>query len=266
MKNPFEDPTFVFVTEVEDAGNGLKLLTFPDGFRCYTHSNEQEVMLIYNEIFVKREYLGADIALDGCRCVFDVGANIGLFTIFAKLTNPDLIVHAFEPIKSTYDVLVKNIELHGLTNVYPHNYALGSQDGTERAVTFYLNAAGNSTAHPASKDTQKCMMTELIGPQQVEYLFQSAQVYAVPTRTLSAVIDSEGIRAIDLLKIDAESDELAVLQGISEAHYPIIRQIAAEIHSDALLTEIQPLLANRGFSVASDRGIALSSNIYAVRN
>ena len=52
MKNPFEDPNFVFVTEVEDAGNGLKLLTFPDGFRCYTHSNEREVMLIYNEIFV----------------------------------------------------------------------------------------------------------------------------------------------------------------------------------------------------------------------
>jgi FkbM family methyltransferase len=248
-----------------DAGNGLKLLSFPDGFRCYTHSNEQEVMLIYNEIFVKHEYLGAEIALDGCRCVFDVGANIGLFTIFAKLTNPDLIVHAFEPIKSTYDVLVKNIELHRLTDVYMHNHALGSQDGTERAITFYPNVAGNSTAHPASKEAQKRMLTELIGPEQVAYLFGSPQVYLVPTRTLSAVIDNEGIPAIDLLKIDAEGDELAVLQGISEAHFPIIRQIAAEIHSDGLLAEIRPLLANRGFSVASDSGIALSSNIYAIR-
>ena len=80
MKNPFEDPTFVFATTLEDAGDGLKLLTFPDGFRCYTHSNEQEVMLIYNEIFVKHEYLGGSIVLEGCRYVFDVGANIGLFT------------------------------------------------------------------------------------------------------------------------------------------------------------------------------------------
>ena len=265
MKNPFEDPTFVFATKLEDAGNGLKLLTFPDGFRCYTHSNEQEVMLIYNEIFVKREYLGADISLDGFRSLFDVGANIGLFTIFAKLANPDLTVHAFEPIKSTYDVLVRNIELYGLRDVYPHNYALGNQDGAERAITFFPNLAGNSTAHPETKDAQKRMLTELIGQEQVDYLFQSAQVYAVPTRTLSAVIDDEGISAIDLLKIDAEGDELAVLQGIAEAHYPIIRQIAAEIHSDALLAEIRPLLVARGFSVAADAGISLSNNIYAVR-
>jgi hypothetical protein len=135
------------MTNVEDAGNGLKLLTFPDGFRCYTHSNEQETMLIYNEIFVKHEYLGADIALDGCRCVFDVGANIALFT----------------------------------------------------------------------------------------------------------------------LKIDAEGDELNILQGISEMHFPLIHQIAAEIHSDALLAEIQPLLARQGFSVASNGGIALSHTMYAVR-
>jgi hypothetical protein len=149
VKNPFEDPTFVFATNVEDAGDGLKLLTFPDGFRCYTHSNEQEVMLIYNEIFIKHEYLGDGIALDGCRYVFDVGANIGLFTLFAKLAHPDLIVHAFEPIKPTYDVLVKNIELHGLTGVYAHNYALGDVDGAERAITFYPNVAGNSYAPTA---------------------------------------------------------------------------------------------------------------------
>jgi hypothetical protein len=68
-----------------------------------------------------------------------------------------------------------------------------------------------------------------------------------------------------MLKIDAEGDELAVLQGISEAHYPLIRQIAAEVHSDTLLAEIQPLLVGRGFSVLSDAGIAHSSNIYATR-
>src|SRR5262245_7620528 len=171
VTNPFEDPTFVSAAKVEDAGNSLKLLTFPDGFRCYTHSNEQEVMLIYNEIFVKREYLGAGIDLDGCRCVFDVAANIGLFTLFAKQSHPDLVVHAFEPIKPTYDVLVKNIELHGLTDVYAHNYALGSVDGAERAITFYPNVAGNSTAHPENKADQKRMLADLIGQEQVDYLF-----------------------------------------------------------------------------------------------
>ena len=69
---------------------------------------------------------------------------------------------------------------------------------------------------------------------------------------------------IDLLKIDAEGDELDILQGISEAHYSIIRQIVAEVHSDALLAEIQPLLSSRGYDVVADAGIALSQNIYPV--
>lgn len=222
-------------------------------------------MLIYNVIFVRQEYLGATLSLDGCRYVFDVGANIGLFTIFAKMRNDTLIVHAFEPIKATYDVLVKNIELHGLADVHPHNYALGRQDGTERTMTFYPNAAGNATAHPESKVALKRTLTEILGHGQANYLFQGAQVHEVQARTLSAVIDQEGVPAVDLLKIDTEGDELAVLQGISEAHNLIVRQIAAEVHSDVLLDEIQPLLASMGFHVVSDAGIALGNNIYAVR-
>jgi hypothetical protein len=136
MENPFENPHFVHATNVEEIGGDLKLVCFPDGFRCYTHSDEREIMLMYNEIFIEQEYLGANLALDGCRCLFDVGANVGLFTIFAKRTNPDLIVYAFEPIKATYDVLVKNIALHGLTEVRLHNHAIGREDGMERAITF----------------------------------------------------------------------------------------------------------------------------------
>lgn len=263
--NPLEQPDFVAALKVEDVSGSLRLFTFPDGFRCYSHSSEQETMLMYNEIFVKQEYLGATLSLDNCRYVFDVGANIGLFTIFAKLRNPALTVHAFEPIEATYDVLVKNVELHGLADVHPHNYALGSQDGAERTLTFYPNAAGNATAHPESKVALKRMLTEILGLEPANYLFQSAQEYKVQARTLSAVIDQEGIPAVDLLKVDTESDELEVLQGISDAHYLIVRQIVAEVHSAALLAEIQPLLASKGFRVYSDAGIALGSNIYASR-
>ncbi|MFN8445379.1 MAG: hypothetical protein U0175_31610 [Caldilineaceae bacterium] len=66
--------------------------------------------LIYNEVFLKQEYLGNILALKDCRYVVNIGANIGMFTRFAKLRNLALVIHAFEPIKATYDVLVKNIE------------------------------------------------------------------------------------------------------------------------------------------------------------
>ncbi len=264
MENPFEDPHFVHATKVEFDGD-LKLVCFPDGFRCYTHSDERELMLMYNEIFIKQEYLGAKLTLDSCRYIFDVGANIGLFTIFAKKINPDAIVHAFEPIKATYDVLVKNIGLHGLTQAHVHNHAIGSEDDREHAMTFYPHTAANSTAHPESKDVLKRLLAEVIGLEQASYLFQSAQVQTVQSRTLSAVIREEGVPAIDLLKIDTEGDELAVLRGISQVHYPIIRQIAAELHSEADLTAAREFLRSKGYEVLSETGIALANILCAVK-
>ena len=174
-KNPFEHPHFVWAKKIEDVDDGLQLLTFPDGFRCYTHTSEEETTLIYNEIFIQQEYLGSKISLRNCRYVFDVGANIGLFTLFAKLRNRNLIVHAFEPIKATYDVLVKNVELHNLSDVHMHNHALGALDDSSHLMTFYPNAAGNSTAHPVGKEALKQTLQGLLGREQANYLFDAPQ-------------------------------------------------------------------------------------------
>jgi len=267
VKSPTDDPNYVAPDQVQELGGDLKLLTFPGGFGFYAHSSIEESTLIYNEVFVKEEYLSGDASLEGCRCVFDVGANIGLFTVFAKTRNPDLVVHAFEPIGPTYDVLLKNIELHGLNGVHAHNFALGNQDGSERQITFYPHAAGNSTSSPESKEDLKRTLTEMIGAEKTAYLFGSPQVHTVRSRTLSAVLDEEGIAAVDLLKMDAEGDELAVLQGIRDEHFPGIRQIAAEIHGGALLDAIRPLLAGKGYRVSFDDGLTgeNNTNLFAIR-
>ena len=268
--NPQKNLGPVMATSIEVVEDRLWLYTFPDGFRCYSHSGAQETQLIYNEIFVKEEYLGDTLSLDDCRYVVDVGTNIGIFTLFAKLRNPNLVIHAFEPIKATYDVLLKNIELHGLTDVYPHNYALGNEDGIERTLTFYPNSAGITTAYPESKEMLKRHLTEVLGEETANYIFHAPQVHTVQTRTLSALLDGAVIPAIDFLKIDVEGDELAVLQGIAPQHYPLVRQISAEVHSDALWSEIQPLLTRLGFRVRSNIGIANfesagGNNLYAIR-
>jgi nonribosomal peptide synthetase DhbF len=177
IPNPLEQEDFVKALKVEDVGGALKLFTFPGEFRCYSHSSEEETQLIYNEIFVRQEYLGTTPSLDGCRWVFDVGANIGLFTIFAKMRNPDLVVHAFEPIQTTFDVLAKNLALHQLTDVHLHNYALGSQDGSERTLTFYPHVAGNATAHPEGKVELKHQLAEIFGQERADYLFGAAEVH-----------------------------------------------------------------------------------------
>ena len=74
--------------------------------------------------------------------------------------------------------------------------------------------------------------------------------------TLSSIIEDEGIDRIDILKVDVEGAELAVLRGIADKHWPKVQQLALEVESFAMRDKIVALLAKKGFdtsSVASER-------------
>jgi hypothetical protein len=73
-------------------------------------------------------------------------------------------------------------------------------------------------------------------------------------RTLSEVIDEEGVERIDLLKIDAERSEREVLAGIRSEHWAMIRQIAIEVQDEAgSLDEVRRLLEEHGFQMVTEQ-------------
>ena len=83
----------------------------------------------------------------------------------------------------------------------------------------------------------------------------------------------QGLEQVDLLKVDVERAELAVLRGISDSDWPKIRQIVLEVHDiDGRLAEVKRLLTEHaGFHVTAveqDRNLRGSTlfNIYAVRH
>jgi FkbM family methyltransferase len=222
-------------------------------------------------VYVQQEYLRHGLTLDGASCIFDVGANMGVFTLFAKAKNPRAVVHAFEPIKDNHDVLRLNVELHRLTEVYTHNVALGSQAASQRTFTYYPNMAGSTTATPAIVERQRQAIVDAIGEDQIDLLFQrelfQSETRVAPVRTLSSFFDEHAIQSVDFLKIDVEGDELAVLQGIAREHVPKIRQLAIEVHTPEIAEQVRDLLAGMGFKVASDVGIASPagvSDIYGI--
>ncbi|HEU5376898.1 MAG TPA: amino acid adenylation domain-containing protein, partial [Ktedonobacteraceae bacterium] len=71
---------------------GLTVHSLPDGLTVVCQ-NKSEVDFLYNEIFVDQSYLQAGITLEEHDCIFDVGANIGLFTLFAGLSRPNITVY-----------------------------------------------------------------------------------------------------------------------------------------------------------------------------
>ena len=267
--NPvFVQPDFVFPETVEDVSADIRRVIFPGGFSCYTPGEFGEASLIYNEIMVKQEYFQYGLSVAGARCVLDVGANIGIFTLAVKLKAPDATVYAFEPIQDTFQVLERNVRSHGWSDVHMYNVAIGSQDHTEKAFTFYPHAPGNSTATPALKLATRPAMDQIFGKEGSDFIFESESRVA-KVRTLSSVIQELGITSIDYLKIDVEGDELSVLEGIAEMHWPIIRQVVVETHTEQLREQVSEYLVCRSFEVYTGSGLSSPtgvSNVYASRS
>jgi hypothetical protein len=62
------------------------------------HLNKAETDFVYQEIFAEQSYVQHGITLTDNACIFDVGANIGLFTLFSTQMCKDATVYAFEPL------------------------------------------------------------------------------------------------------------------------------------------------------------------------
>ena len=269
FENLFSAPEYVHVVKIEDVPNGLKLCTFPDGFRLYSLTNYLETEFIYNEIVVNQEYMQHGLSLEGCNCIFDVGANIGVYTLFVKMRNPAVTVYSFEPIPEICDVLRKNIELHGVSDVEILNVAVGDKDHSEKQLVYYPHAAGNSTAYPEIQEEEKKQkaLIEMFGEEKTKWFFESEK-RTVPVRTLSSIINANHITSVDFLKIDVEGEELAVLQGIEPEHHHFIKQITIEVHNEQIMKKVILRLDEMGFRIVSDSGISSmlgTTNVFAVQ-
>lgn len=108
------------------------MFSLPNGLTVHAR-NEMDVTSLYQEIFVLNSYLKNGIAVADSDCIFDIGANTGMFAIHLSRTYKGLRTFAFEPIAETFSYLERNVGLH-----IPHskttllNIALSDRRGTAR--------------------------------------------------------------------------------------------------------------------------------------
>ncbi|WP_338673830.1 FkbM family methyltransferase [Streptomyces sp. SCSIO 30461] len=230
-----------------------------------------EVEFLYREIFTRRTYLRYGLMLPNGSVVFDVGANVGIFSLFVHAVCPTASVFAFEPLPPAFANLRHNLGVygvrarlfnHGLSDsdqevpflYYPRHSALSTRaiyadeptdrDIVQRTVEGRKRRTGDTGARPVAAE-------ELAGPPL------ASEEYVCRQRPLSDVIDEQGIERIDMLKIDVQRSELDVLQGIRERHWPLILQVAAEIHDGpglptwGRLGTVITLLIGHGFQVTA---------------
>ncbi len=216
--------------EIEVPDKPFKMLSFPDGFSFYAHTSIEEAALIHRELIQEMCYLQPGINVSAGNTVFDVGGNMGLFSVALTKRFENLTIHAFEPIPASCEVFRANIDLFQMNGVTLHEFGLGDGTEEESEINFFLNLTGNSTRHLETKAPQRKFAEEHYPPEMVEAYFSSEKV-KIKLRRLSDVLKELGDPIIDLLKIDVEGDELLVLKGIDPEHWTLIRQLVLEVHS-----------------------------------
>ena len=142
----------------------------------------------------------------GGMTVLDIGAHYGYFTMLAShLVGPQGQVHAFEPTPSTFSILELNARR--LSNVFTNHVACFSRNGSMLLSDFGHRYSGFNT-----------LVKSRMGGLSV------ARRIKVQTQKLDDYVEAKDIKP-NFVKIDAESTESDVLEGMSEViqrHRPMI--------------------------------------------
>lgn len=149
----------------------------------------QQYIVDRSEFFEYRSLKFLDIFINEKSNILDIGANIGNHSLYwGKVRNVNSI-HCFEPIKSTFDILKKNIEINNLSDkVTLHNVAVGDNT-TKGSISWYKAHNIGATGIKESKDGE----FDIIRIDDIKFK-----------------------NKIDFIKIDVEGFELKALAGMKE--------------------------------------------------
>ena len=135
------------------------------------------------------------------RNVFDVGANVGVWTVLMSKFNPSARIHSFEPNNETFKLLETNVKENSCANVALIKAAASDQEGT---VLFEVPTSASIFGRIVPTDRAI----------DDDARFHNAPVSNVLRLRLADYCREAGVAEIDFMKIDVEGHELAALRGL----------------------------------------------------
>lgn len=181
-----------------------------------------------NGIVFRRCFTPRGFELRPGETVVDVGANIGVFSVYAGRT-PGVRVVAVEPAASNLACLERNLRANGCGGTAVFAGALADRPGPVR-----LFRSRNGVLH------------RIVGGEE-----PGGEAVEVPAASLEQLLDEQGVERVDLLKMDCEGAEGLVLGSAPKSVLERVRRIAMEFHDDASPLsheELRALLEAQGFS------------------
>lgn len=189
-------------------------------------------LLLIDEILFKHVYNPPGFEIHEGDVIIDVGANIGIFSIYASAI-PNTQVHSFEPFRENVELLMCNIKINNLNNCFVNPLACSNINGPGKLFLTDLSTRIS------------LINRDVISEKELD------RYIIVKNITLEKYIEQHNIEKIDFLKLDCEGSEGLIFKDISSQTLEKISKIAMEFHDNVSPLnhkEINKLLIKAGFS------------------
>lgn len=163
-------------------------------------------------------------------CIIDIGANTGIFALIAKAVHESATVVAFEPVKRVMEKLKVNNKL----NQFDIN-------AVEMGVS---NFDGSAIIYDTPSDH--------IYSVTINRNFNGPDQYVIPKEIqvtkLSSYAEANHLQKVELIKVDVETHEPEVLEGMIEILKKDRPAIIIEILNDEVALKVNGILSTLDYS------------------
>jgi FkbM family methyltransferase len=205
-------------------------------------------------------------AMPAHRSFLDVGALHGIFSLVFASGRSGVRALAVEPSGIAHSILVDNLHRNRLANVIPRQIACGAGSGRlrMRQVWHHLEALPPEAAAPSAEAAADGALEGSAAPTSLQpsRLLQAPAVQIVAMTSVDALCAELDFQP-DLIKIDVEGYELAVLAGARAILARCRPRLFLEVHPRGLqalggsVEAVVALLAELGYGFFSLRGAPL---------
>ena len=164
------------------------------------------------ETFLDRFYEKYGFTIQPHWKVIDIGAGLGDYTLYAAMTQLTSQVFSFEPYPESFGLMQENLRLNAITNVQAFDQAIGAASGE--------------------------LILDLSSGEPLQFQSQLKQAVhvekglSVSSLSLVDALTKLGLESCDLLKLDCEGAEYAILFGVPQPVLERIQRIVMEYHDD----------------------------------
>ncbi len=151
---------------------------------------------------------------------YDIGANVGVYSLLGMSLHPQLVVHAMEPDRRNFNRLHENVLANHFENIACHNIAMSNYSGIDR---FYVRkaetgASGGQIGHSKDEEGRK---------------FDARESVWITVCSFYDFLHVFHAEEPDHIKIDVDGQEEAIIDGICS--------VTTKKPIKSLLVEVNPL-------------------------